>query len=165
MPRLDAWGKVSLLGSGKLVSVVCNDVEVLRTALSCSMQSFIHVTEERVARLTQGTPTGSHIGEACLLQARLRVCAALLRCGYLRLASVVDLFHCTYVQLMNDQGLVKPSRSYIDRLSASSFACLLIKTPLFAATISSQLRPGPNRVSNSASTSCCVCAVARQDAF
>ena len=64
MPRLDAWGKVSLLGRGKLVSVVCNDVEVLRTALSCSMQTFIQVTEERVARLTEGTPTGSHIGEA-----------------------------------------------------------------------------------------------------
>ena len=78
MPRVDAWSKDALAVSGKIRLVACNGLEVQRTNLSCSVQSFVAVTEAHVAQLLQGTPPARQVRVACLLQAQLRVCRSAL---------------------------------------------------------------------------------------
>ena len=111
MPRKDAWSHASLVETGKIRIVSCNGVEVQRTGLTCAMQSFIETAEARVSQLMQGdSPSGVFIAESCLLQAKLAVCSAIMSYGYMRLASAIELFHCTHVKLMSDWGLDESMR-------------------------------------------------------
>ena len=112
MSRRDAWSQKALLESGKIRSIDCNGIEIQRSALSCSMLDYMSQTEARVTQLLQGdSPAGRHKAEACLLKARLKVCETLMNFGHMRLPAVVDLFHCTYVKLMDDVGLAEDMRS------------------------------------------------------
>ena len=78
--------------TGRIHLVEVDGSEVQRSALSCSLQSFISTTEARFSVLSVGTSTQvGRLSEACRLGALLKVSHTILNRGYMRLADAVEL--------------------------------------------------------------------------
>ena len=92
--------------TGRIHLVEVDGSEVQRSALSCSLQSFISTTEARFSVLSVGTSTQvGRLSEACRLGALLKVSHTILNRGYMRLADAVELYHFTLVKLNDDCGI------------------------------------------------------------